>query len=404
MCCVFAADTQIIRRILQDFNSNQRSSFCVYSGKGVSELREFLADLFNTVTDELNGGSGTEYDDDDDGYVRDHMHMDIIDDEDEDEDDEDEDEAPLNGTITFVNHQNSRTSIPHQTVPVDVQPHITAPPTNRELSMSRDRASVPVARHSVQLHNGNIPHIQPVSPTPGPPRRSRGFGHLPIIEASTSPTPSEAASNRSGGTNHSTGTAFFRNYNDATHQQTRAGVITPDLVFAEIGHGRGADGASHQSNGRWSSDSVVLVSPPHSASYGSLPLSVSAHGMYTDQANGFNTNIADSPNAFHRPSPRTDAGSSSWTLIPEPVTGSTDALLPGRERQDSAPDTHANGQETDSRGRHAKRGLRNTFTSAEQFASSFFFGRVGANGHPPEGPSGSSSRHRSVEVPGPPPH
>lgn len=34
-------------RIDQDFNSNQRASFCVYSGKGVAELRRYLRIVFN---------------------------------------------------------------------------------------------------------------------------------------------------------------------------------------------------------------------------------------------------------------------------------------------------------------------------------------------------------------------
>lgn len=313
-----------------------------------------------------------------------------------DEDEDDDEETTTAGTITFANYQHMRSAItlPHHNVPVDIPHHFSAP-TGRELLMNRDPARMPTARHSAPVVNGNAAYVPPVSPTPtaGSSRRGRGFGHLPIIEASTSPTPSEAASNRSGGTNHSTGTAFFRNYNDAAHQQSRAGVITPDLVFAEIGHGRGAEGGGYQSSGRWSGESVVLVSPPRSATYGSLPLNASVYGHPVE---GMNAVLWDSSNSIQRPSPRTDAGSSSWTLVTSEAAASNEALLNGHRQHDSGNEPYTNGHDVDGRGRTAKRG--HTFTAAEQYASSFLFGRGGgANGHSSEGPSGSSSRHRSAD-------
>src|SRR6266478_2601608 len=42
----------------------QQSSFCVFSGKGVLQLRAFLTELFDHMT-EMNGTDDTEYDDDD---------------------------------------------------------------------------------------------------------------------------------------------------------------------------------------------------------------------------------------------------------------------------------------------------------------------------------------------------
>ncbi|KAI0347100.1 RNI-like protein [Trametopsis cervina] len=396
-----------------EFNDSQRSAFCVYSGKGVSQLRDFLAELFNTITDEITGGSGTEYDDDEDMYIHEHVQTEIVDDGDDDEEDEDEEEeeyvhhGPVrHGTVTFADHRTMRSVLPHpNNVPMDVQPRYSAPYLSRELLMSRDHASTPVARNSLPslpLHSGNFSYARPVAPTPtaGPSRRGRGFGQHPIIEASTSPTPSEAASNRSGGTNHSTGTAFFRNYQEA-HQPMRTGVITPDLVFAEIGHGRGADHAFH--NGRWSADSVVLVSsPPHNAAYGSMPMNVSAaRAVYNEHTNGVSSVFTDSSNSFTHPAPRPDA-SSTWTLVPSDTADSNPATPTTRELQDSVQSAlgserhgYMNGQEADARERSVKRSLRNTISAAEQYASSFFLGR-GPNGHPPDD-SGSSSRHRSTD-------
>jgi len=56
---------------------------------------------------------------------------------------------------------------------------------------------------------------------------------LPIVEGSNSP-PSDEASVRS---NQSNGAGFFRSYQGVSGGVN--GVLTPDLIYAEIGHGRG---------------------------------------------------------------------------------------------------------------------------------------------------------------------
>ncbi|KAH6914821.1 SCF E3 ubiquitin ligase complex F-box protein grrA [Coprinopsis sp. MPI-PUGE-AT-0042] len=48
----------------KDFNTAQRQNFCVFSGKGVSQLRQFLTELFDNFT-EQNGTDDTEYEDED---------------------------------------------------------------------------------------------------------------------------------------------------------------------------------------------------------------------------------------------------------------------------------------------------------------------------------------------------
>ncbi|KAI0033338.1 hypothetical protein K488DRAFT_47910, partial [Vararia minispora EC-137] len=45
-----------------EFSTPQRQAFCVYSGDGVKGLRRFLADLFNSINDEM---SSADYDDED---------------------------------------------------------------------------------------------------------------------------------------------------------------------------------------------------------------------------------------------------------------------------------------------------------------------------------------------------
>ena len=268
--------------------------------------------------------------------------------------------------------------------------------------MSRERANMPIPR-------GATGHMSPSASTPlaGPSRRSRGFGHQPIVEASTSPVPSDAASQRSAGTNHSTGTAFFRHYADAA-SATRAGVITPDLVFAEIGHGRGT-GLAPPSNGQ----QVVVPSNPQP--YGSqiavitngpaavhMPI-IEDDGLRTNghTPNGHNANghpvLVNSSYPNLQTPQRTDS-SSSWTQIQHEETSQS---LPGspttRELHDAVHSAFARqNPDMDGRGRTVKRSLRNTINAAEQYASSFLFGR-GSSMNVNEGPSSPAQQQQQQQ-------
>lgn len=267
--------------------------------------------------------------------------------------------------------------------------------------MSRDRVFMPVRRSSVpSVHM----HFQPASPVPvlGPPRRARGFGHQPIIEASTSPTPSDGASNRSGGTNHSTGTGFFRNYTAETAQQSRSGVITPDLIYAEIGHGRGTDHPS----ARWNGDQFVVVAPPNGATYSTIPVNPNAfptmHAIHDDdltRVNGYSAVLVDTSNSYQRTPPQSEAAS-SWTHVQRESTISPSSSSTARDLQDSTTpsvngDMFVGGRELDARGRSVKRSLRDTINAAEQYASSFLFGRSSGGNANEGGPSSSTNPRNS---------
>lgn len=390
----------------QEFNTTQRSSFCVYSGKGVSDLRNYLSDLYNAITDDSAQQSGTEYEyeTEDNTYRGAYMaHLDIVDDGDEEQDGDDEmDVVPVihpNGTP--AGYQIIRGPQP-QPIPVDIQP--PAQFVSREYLMSRERGSMPTPR-------GIPSHMAPAASTPqaGPSRRSRGFGHHPIVEASTSPAPSDAASQRSAGTNHSTGTAFFRHYADAAATATRAaGVITPDLVFAEIGHGRGT-GPVPGSNGQhvvvpsnpqpYGSQIAIITNAP-TASH--MPI-IEDDGLRTNghTPNGHTANghpvLVDSSYPNLQTPQRTDS-SSSWTQIQHDETSQS---IPGspttRELHDAVHSAFARqNPDMDGRGRTVKRSLRNTFNAAEQYASSFLFGR-GSSMTVNEGPSSPAQQQQQQQ-------
>jgi len=104
--------------------------------------------------------------------------------------------------------------------------------------------------NAVMAAGSSIPHSASIHSNMSPPSSigitSRNIAEiLPIIENSQSPPPSDVASNTS---NHSNGAGFFRTYQDGiVHSRTNE-VRTPDLNFAEIGHGRGAIGGGIFSN------------------------------------------------------------------------------------------------------------------------------------------------------------
>lgn len=358
-----------------------------------------MTDLFNAITDEMAGQSGTEYDDDTEGGYAD--HMDMGDDEDDEGDDEGPDEdTPLphtNGIVTREEH--TRVIVPYDVSDEPPQPLYIS----REMLMSRERANLPIPRNGSNVSSSGQSSSN-TNMVAGPSRRPRGFGHQPLIEASTSPTPSDAASNRSGGTNHSTGTGFFRHYSEMA-PTSRAGVITPDLVFAEIGHGRGAgviaNGSNHNSVRR-ATDPVVVVPPPihppayvnmqvDPPSFASSPSSRTLHGDEGDRIDDFGAVLADTSNSYLQHSTRTD---SPWTHVQhESVSRSLSSSPTTRELQQSVQSVlghrqFVDGREVDARGRSVKRSLRSTFTAAEQYASSFFFGR-GQSGSAHDGPSTS---------------
>ncbi|KAL4242001.1 hypothetical protein ABKN59_000621 [Abortiporus biennis] len=249
-----------------EFNPGQRAAFCVYSGKGVVELRDFLNGLFKTIHDEISPGDGTEYEE---GFEEDYRDPYPDDMEVFNDGDDDEDEVPESRQRIIVSRGGYRTR-PHIIVPETT--YMPIQPVARELLMTRDRGSQPIPRNNAPSPQGWTGGATPIAIVPT--RRGRGFGHQPIVEASTSPTPSDVASNRSTGTNRSNGAGFFRNYTEAsTSTALRQGVMTPDLIFAEIGHGRGADSTSSSATvfipmpTRQSLDPLVIDLPSTSSTY-----------------------------------------------------------------------------------------------------------------------------------------
>ena len=342
---------------------SQRAAFCVYSGKGVSDLRNFLTDLFNTITEDMGQDDETEYDEDYDDAAETTPDAEM---ETGGEDDVDDD---------YTHHSRAQDHTTHfqsQQPPNAGNSRSQFYAHQPELALQRDRTirgtPVPLAVVSPEprqasgsrmaIHNGRLTNGDATRRT-----STRAFGQQPVVETSTSPTPSDVASNRSTGTNQSN-SAFFRTYQEF-HTGRSNGALTPDLNYAEIGHGRGANNGSAQAHPRRGLDQL---GPPTTR----LPESQS------DLRNG-NLLQEDYHQGIAWPNVRNESASPS-----PPVSPTTRELQESVQSALGAQSTRDNGE---GRGRRVKRSLRNTISAAESFASTFAFFRTGSNGvHPSQDP------------------
>ncbi|KAG8218649.1 hypothetical protein J3R82DRAFT_4314 [Butyriboletus roseoflavus] len=364
---------QFCRQPPQEFNMSQRLAFCVYSGNGVSKLRSFLTDLFNTITEDMNGDDEeTEYDDDfDEGFneVPQDVEMEMGNEGDIEVDEDFMNDAPFRYRHVEPSAIQSTINSTLHALEVPIQRNLTLRPSQVSLTFGGlttappPAPSQPVAQDVV---------MQPIpGPSNGMQRRSRGFGHQPVVEVSTSPTPSDFGSNRSTGTTQSNGAAFFRTYHDVPSSSRNTEAMTPDYVYAEIGHGRGTVGHSGHVN----------PVPRHA-----FPSTASLHGAIGPAPQGITQ-------VMHSAGIPLDIYQERGTLVSDPPTV-TEPSVPWPHREPLSPVTMRSGspetypsattpngdpREPEARGRSVKRSLRNTISAAEHYATTFLFGRGSAS-------------------------
>ncbi|KIK67956.1 hypothetical protein GYMLUDRAFT_155017 [Collybiopsis luxurians FD-317 M1] len=369
-----------------DFNSAQQNAFCVFSGAGVVQLRAYLTETFDRIT-EQNGTDDTEY-------------------EDEDDEEEDMPEAEVDGEgedeyvsrTLLANHPNVTVHRGHQ------------PISNRTPAYpgrySEEHHALPTVPSDRPIPNSLLARLNAVMATgPSSARSSSSNSNrsppprniseaLPIIEHSQSPPPSDVASNNSG---HSTGAGFFRSYNEGAALSRANEVRTPDLNFAEIGHGRGAIGPSASMPSHFNTTPAAFqlrraqvhtpYARPPTADLESHPsLSASARPVFSHPSQ-------------HEPS-------ATWPYhepASPPLTG-YDAE-PDEERRSSAElhesvraalDSAVPSGSGDARGRGVKKSFRNTINAAEHNLSSFLFGRPPPRNQGSDESQGSSSSSRQA--------
>ncbi|KAG6336533.1 hypothetical protein ID866_2555 [Astraeus odoratus] len=367
---------QFCRQPPQEFNMTQRMSFCVYSGTGVAKLRSFLTDLFNTITEDMQGDDEeTEYDDDfDESFVEVPHDADV---EMENEGDIDDD-FMHDGRFHFqpsvhrglpsrdllvepmVTPRHSSAAVQHS--PIQSSSSVAPPPTGPSASRFITAEYNPFNTHSN------------VESSSGPQRRQGGFGLHPVVETSPSPAPSDVASNPSAGTAQSNGAGFFRTYQDVALSSRSNGALTPDYDYAEIGHGRGASnffGSSLPTFGNHAFTSATIGSGATQGITQATHSAVASMEPRHRQGQPQSSSLAmpDNPIPWPRQEPPTPTAAPS-----------------GSSSENSPPfNASSDPREPDGRGRSVRRSLRNTFNAAEHYATSFLFGRS----------SGSSGSHEA---------
>ena len=362
----------------------------MYSGKGVVELRGFLTALFDHIT-EQNGTDDTEYEDDeddDDPYNIEDTPYEVEDDDDDEDEDDERVQTEAAPAAVLQEYQQ-----------------LTDRPPSHEFVFRRDRPfrattiPLPGLTTSPQISTAaNIEgatnrlnaQILAASMTPSS-RRQPGQNNsmadmLPIIE---SPPPSDVASNRSAGTNHSNGAGFFRSHPDGAPlgaSSRNYGALTPDLNFAEIGHGRGTNDIQSSSATEYISRSGV-----GSISHQKRPLLETDHRAFSPTVPMTNHETSVGASSSFQSSSRIQPHALSTISIPASLSLQGDNRVqprtlhttwPHKETDDTptspnldAGDSLQEGPANHERGRSAKRSFRDTLNMAEHYANSFFFGR-----------------------------
>lgn len=377
----------------------------MFSGKGVSQLRTYLTELFDRIT-EMNHTDDTEYEEDD------------FDGESYHEDETPEPEGFGEGRQMIGYPRQHILYNPNVVTTRGHHPDHTHQPTTHpehgpvhEFAFQRDRpiraSTAPTTtprREPEGSPTANLlgatsrlnAQIQASTPTAGPPRLPRvriRHGHtaadvLPIIESSSSQSLSEAS--RNDPSNVDNGSNFFRAYQD---RPSTSGIsprgnraLTPDLNYAEIGHGRGAQSGSTSraqhltTNERtprpyFNSRLSPAPEPPQSASSRASSDSEDEQAQTTPAA----------PYVDNKRTSREPVLTPATTEVQDSVESTLGSELRGRPEQTQASQT------SQPRARSVKRSLRNTFSAAEHYATSLLFGRSSGDVRPEAGGSGGGS-------------
>ncbi|KAJ3576201.1 hypothetical protein NP233_g610 [Leucocoprinus birnbaumii] len=224
------------REAPKEFNTAQRAAFCVYSGRGISQLRNHLTELFDSMN-ETNATDDTEYEDDDYEIFNDHDGTPEPDAEAEIEQAPAapaiQPPAPANVTVQRAGRSGPSQPQAHEFVfNRERSPRGVTNPTST-IGAGREGNNVPPSVNILGATSRLNAHIQdgtavPVS-IPGPSRRGRQGAHgdqsisdmLPIVETS------------SGSTGGQIGIPF-------------AQYSAPDHQHAEIAHLQGDQVLDHQ--------------------------------------------------------------------------------------------------------------------------------------------------------------
>ncbi|KAL4076131.1 hypothetical protein J3A83DRAFT_4225136 [Scleroderma citrinum] len=359
---------QFCRPPPQEFNMSQRMSFCVYSGNGVAKLRSFLMDLFSSITEDMQGDDDeTEYDDDfDESFVEVPHDVDMETGNEGDLDDDFMHDGRFHfqpavqpsirdrHVVSIVTPRHSNIAVQHNPTlsSSSVAPLSTEPPATYTPTEQAPPSALPIVESSS-----------------GVQRHQRGFGLHPVVETPTSPVPSDVASNRSAGTTQSTGTGFFRTYQEFASSSRSNGALTPDYNYAEIGHGRGTNSPFSQLPPVFGNRALTPAATLHGTTHGITQIIHSA-----------STSLEVHPRQGQSLSlPLTMVDYIPWPIHEPPTPAATPSGNPSSASNDPPTfNASSDPREPEGRGRSVRRSLRNTLNAAEHYATSLF-GRTSAS-------------------------
>ncbi|KAJ3502493.1 hypothetical protein NMY22_g18564 [Coprinellus aureogranulatus] len=368
------------REAPRDFSSAQRLSFCVFSGKGIAQLRAYLTELFDRIT-EQNGTDDTEYEEEDDDTIAFHENT-----PEPDAGDAAPEDTPLTSGEQFTPQVSQ--SVLTRGARND--------PRMYELALQRERA----------VRSGTIPSqdwLPPLPPFAPPPARGPGANREQAESAVQGATTALNRQLRESGGSRRESEPGSRNIADVlpivessatsnqlsppvfvqpgqyyppqtiTHLQpgnlghlpayTTRSPRTPDLDFAEIGHGRGANG-----HGASSSTSAE----PHHWNSGRPSMEVGATGSSSNTRSFNSRSMSDPVNSsgfsFSHPGHPPPGNNQDGALQGQPPIGTRLRESRASRRRDNPP---ANADS--SRGRAFRSRIRNGLNIAENYASSFTF-------------------------------
>jgi F-box and leucine-rich repeat protein GRR1 len=308
----------------------------------------------------MNTADDTEYDDDDDNHRTEVHDPDI-------ETGEDDDEYLSRRVYFGANARGYRLPRPPRGPPR--QPLIRRDHQERTVIIPQQPNGTTLEPPTIVETDGDSDRMEVATTPVAPPRKFRGFGQSAVVETSASPPPSDAASVRSTGTNQSNGGTFFRTHQEIASSSHSNGALTPDLNYAEIGHGRGTERTPQAGPSSSPPPSLKRVAEPMShldaQSTFNIPRAIDGQPeMLDDQAYGFGGPVFSPPFVVQQEE------------TPEPTPMNVDQEEPAQSSSAVFPPEA---------GKVAKRGLRNPFT----FASSPFSYARFPNGHDP----GKSNGH-----------
>ncbi|KAH9045488.1 hypothetical protein EDB85DRAFT_2284371 [Lactarius pseudohatsudake] len=341
---------QFCRTPPAEFNTTQRSQFCVFAGEGVNKLRRYLTDLFNSITEEMNPQGDEDQGDGDVGdsvsYVHDEESMDI-------------DDVPPQ--VTFVPPEQRGLSPPLSSQWFIVTVHL-----------SETQKCLPYAQNIQILHARYVQLPVPQLALP--------------LRLSALPRP-----------------ITLESYREVPYVACY-GALTPDLVFAEIGHGHGPvtwHGQEPDQNQTYQRVDPATLTVDDRPQYGTGTPQTRGGGNWRTvvQSANIGQGLHGANGVYHAPGGTVNGTYRGGTSHPISTNGMAahgvigagmiPTAVPGppmtrEERSRGRPRTSRDPQESSqatatlsgqSQGRGPKRTFRSTLDSVEQHAASFLFGR-----------------------------